>query len=138
MDLLDQSPLGADPLQVADQEHADQLGVDRGPADGAVVLGHTLAQETEIQQRIYLAQRMPGWGMILQAEDVEQRLPSCLPSHHPCCLPPTVQQHRITPRRLVQPPRFSPESAVYRKEKAPVPITNIPDIQATCAVRYAT
>jgi hypothetical protein len=32
MNLLDQPPLGADPLQVADQEHADhELGIEGRP-----------------------------------------------------------------------------------------------------------
>jgi hypothetical protein len=88
MHLLNQPALGADPLQVTDHEHANhEFGIDRGPPDAAVVPGHALAHEAEIQQPVDLPQRVVGWDMILEAKDVEQRLRRSLPSHHRAASP---------------------------------------------------
>ena len=117
MHLLNQPALGADPLQVTDHEHANhEFGIDRGPPDAAVVPGHALAHEAEIQQPVDLPQRVVGWDMILEAKDVEQRLRrSCrpiiaLPPHNN----PEPANHATA---TVQPPSFSPKSSAIRKHK---------------------
>jgi len=47
-------PLGADPAEVADQQHAyHQLRIDRGTSDQAVVGRHDAPDERRVQQGVY-------------------------------------------------------------------------------------
>ena len=64
MDLLAQPRLGADPVQIADQQHADhQFGVNRGAARVAVMLGQAAADEREIKNGVDAAQQVIGRNM---------------------------------------------------------------------------
>lgn len=74
MDLVAQTPLGANAAAVADQQHADhQLGIDRGPTNGAVV-GRKLATDaTQLNEAVDGAQQVIGRHVIVEVEAVEQR-----------------------------------------------------------------
>ena len=75
MNFLAQTPLGADAEAVADQQHADhQLGINRGPACGAVEAGQMLAQLGAVDEAIDGPQQVIGGDMILKPERVEQAL----------------------------------------------------------------
>ena len=96
MDLLAQPRLGADAVEIADQQHADhQLGVDRGAARVAVMLSQAGADEREIENGVDAAQQVIGWNVSIYAEDIEElRFPD-LPPHH-CHAPSLTQAEGIT------------------------------------------
>jgi len=68
MHLVAQPPFGADAAAAADQHHADhQLGVDRGPTNGAVV-GRKLAPDAaQFNEAVDGAQQVVGRDQLLQA-----------------------------------------------------------------------
>ena len=91
MDLLAQPPLGADPAAVTDQQHADhQLGINRGPADGAVVGRKLAADVGQLDEAVNGTQQVIGRHVVIEVKAVEKRfLPDCSLAHHgrdPLCL----------------------------------------------------
>ncbi len=84
MDLVAQTPLGADAAAVANQQHADhQLGIDRGPTNGAVVGRKLATNATQLNEAIDRAQQVIGGHVIVEVEAVEQRfLSGCSLAHH--------------------------------------------------------
>ena len=81
VDLFAQPRLGADPVEIADQQHADhELGVDRGATGAAVMLGEAGADEREIEDGVDAAQQVIGRNVPVHAEDVEELAsPICRP-----------------------------------------------------------
>ncbi len=88
VDLLAQPALRADGKAVAHDQHADhQLGIDRGPADGAVVAGQLTPHAGEIKEAIDMTQQVVSRNMIIEAKVVEQPIRRRLrPHHHPVLL----------------------------------------------------
>ena len=83
-DFLAQPPLRADAAHIADEQHADhQLGINRGPADRAVVGLQLPANARQLNKAIDRAQKVILRDVIFEAEAVEQRsLPHCPLAHH--------------------------------------------------------
>lgn len=84
VDLIAQSPLGADAETVADDQHADhQFWIDRGPARRTVVGLQVLPDAGQIDEPVDRTQHVIRRYMPLQAEAVEQRLLHHRPlAHH--------------------------------------------------------
>src|SRR5215475_10323793 len=81
--LLHQLPLARDPVEIADQQHAQQqFGIDRGPTVVAIASLQLPSYEIEVDMTIDQAQQMIFGNLIFQAEVVEQRLRAGGMSHH--------------------------------------------------------
>ena len=75
VDLLAQPPLGADAEAIADHQHADQqLGIDRGTSDLAVVGLKMRPNARQIDEAVDLAQEVIARDVPLERELVEERL----------------------------------------------------------------
>lgn len=75
MGLFAQPPFGADAIAVADDQHADhQFGINRRTPNWAVKIGEVMAQVTQIETLINVAQKMIGWDVIFKVERVKQPL----------------------------------------------------------------
>src|SRR5262249_56231 len=85
-DLLAQSPLEADAIAVAHDQHPNhELGVDRRPTNVAIERREALAHigEQSRHDRIDPTQKMACRDALLELEQVEQMaLIACLPPHH--------------------------------------------------------
>src|SRR5215471_10172961 len=86
LDLLAQSPLEADAIAVAHDQHPNhELRVDRGPTNVAIEWRELLAHVREQlrHDRIDPAQQMARRNALLEVEQVKQlALIACLPPHH--------------------------------------------------------
>src|SRR4029078_5531220 len=86
LELLSKPPLKANAIAVANDEHADhQLGVDRWPADLAVVRHQLLPKLSQYtpHNRIDAAQEMALRDAFLEVEEIEQLpLIDRMPTHH--------------------------------------------------------
>ena len=82
VDLVAEPPLGADDMQIADEQHAQhQLGVDRWPSYGAVVWRESPPNEVEVEHRVNAAEQVIGGHVVLKPETKEQRLLPRKPAH---------------------------------------------------------
>ncbi len=71
--LFTQTPLGADGVAIANQQHPDhQFWINRRPAEVAVMRRELSTQAREIEHRIDLAQQMIGRNLLIEIELVEK------------------------------------------------------------------
>src|SRR6185436_15259166 len=84
VNLLAQAPLGADAEAVTHDQHPDhQLGIDRGPTNGAVEWSQLPPQPAKLHEPVDRAQQMIRRNMPFERELVEQSSLVDLPmSHH--------------------------------------------------------
>ena len=96
--LLAQTPLGADAVAVAHDEHAQhQLGVDRRTPGVAVVLGQMLMQTLKVQAAVDATKQVTLRYVVFDVERVEESiLPACLSPHHLRALQTNAHRTRIT------------------------------------------
>ena len=81
--LFHQFPFARDPVEVADQQHAQQqFGIDRWPSRVAVTTLQLGSNKVEADVAIDQAEQMIFRNLIFQAEVIEQRLRAGLVSHH--------------------------------------------------------
>ena len=87
--LFAEPPLGPDAVGVSDDQHAEhQLGIDRGPPDGAVERSQMRADAGEIDKPVNRAQEMILRHERIEIELVKERALRHLPrSHHRQVLP---------------------------------------------------
>ena len=73
MGLFAQSPLRADAIAVADDQHADhQFRINRWTPNRTVEVGEVMAQIAQIEALINAAQQVIGWDVIFEIERVKQ------------------------------------------------------------------
>lgn len=88
MDVLDQSPLGPDAVQIVDQQHAKhQLGIDGRAASVVVDRRQLVPDRLEVQQPVDLAPEVIPGDVILDPKPVKQVLLRLQPSHHRPTIP---------------------------------------------------
>src|SRR5258708_4225432 len=81
--LFHQFPLARDPVEIADQQHAQQqFRVDGWPSRVAVRVLQLGSNKVEVDVAINQAQQMIFRNLIFEAEVVKQRLPAGMVSHH--------------------------------------------------------
>ena len=74
VNLVAEPPLGADAVQIADEQHAQhQLGIDRWPSSGAVVWRESPPDEAEVENRVDAAEQVIGGHVVLEPKTKEQR-----------------------------------------------------------------
>src|SRR6185503_7901620 len=94
VNLLAQAPLGADAEAVSHDQYPDhQLGIDRGPTNGAIERRHLPPQLAKLYEPIDRAQQMIGRNVPFERELIEQRSLFDLPrSHHDSALSQRLNQ----------------------------------------------
>src|SRR4051794_1714946 len=134
LDLLAQSPLEADSIAVAHDQHPDhQLRINRRPTDLAVEGSQLLAQVSQHlrHHRIDPAQQMARRNAFFEVEQVKQlALIDRLPTHHGKPPPPVAPADGITVRRLSR--------ALFQRyrHKADIP-TQPPEVCFGAIARYS-
>jgi|SRR5580698_7217935 hypothetical protein len=81
--LLDKLALAAYPVQIANQQNAEQeLRIDGWTTRFAVAVLQPLVYETEVDMLINQPQQMILWNLIFQSEVVEERFRARVLTHH--------------------------------------------------------
>ncbi len=83
MNLFNQTTLGADAIEITDQQHPQhQFRIDRRATSVAIEIGQFHADRVKIQQPVDLAKQVVLRNMTLDPKAVKQVLLCLQPSHH--------------------------------------------------------
>ncbi|MEA2880534.1 MAG: hypothetical protein QOF14_5730 [Hyphomicrobiales bacterium] len=117
VNLLAQTPLGADAEAVAYDQHSDhQFGIDRGSTNGAVEWSQLPPQFTKLDEPVDRAQKMIGWNVPFERELIKQSSLFDLPMpHHDSVLSKQTESVSLTSRnqRVFQQNRSLPNIAPH-------------------------